>query len=42
MDIVAGQISKHLHAIKILFKVPLSRDLSLERFVYAYIILKII
>jgi len=32
------QISPHIHALRIPFRIPISPDISLERFVYAYLI----
>jgi glyoxylase-like metal-dependent hydrolase (beta-lactamase superfamily II) len=38
MNISTGQVSGHVHSIKIPFKIPAGKDRFIERFVYTYII----
>jgi glyoxylase-like metal-dependent hydrolase (beta-lactamase superfamily II) len=38
MNISTGQVSRHVHSIKIPFKIPAGKDRFIERFVYTHII----
>lgn len=38
MNIIAKQISEHIHSIKIPFKIIMGKDFFIERFVYVYLV----